>query len=80
MLGGETVLAGNRRLLEEHGVDVSSLVSDAERLSAQGQTPMYFAKGGTLLGLISVADPVKETSAAAIAQKNARAGHPDRCC
>ena len=66
VLGGETVLAGNRRLLEEHGVDVSSLVSDAERLSAQGQTPMYFAKGGTLLGLISVADPVKETSAAAI--------------
>ena len=51
VLGGETVLAGNRRLLEEHGVDVSSLVSDAERLSAQGQTPMYFAKGGTLLGL-----------------------------
>ena len=66
VLGGETVLAGNRRLLEEHGVDVSSLASDAERLSAQGQTPMYFAKGGTLLGLISVADPVKETSAAAI--------------
>ena len=64
VLGGETVLAGNRRLLEEHGV--SSLVSDAERLSAQGQTPVYFAKGGTLLGLISVADPVKETSAAAI--------------
>ena len=57
MLGGETVLAGNRRLLEEHGVDVSSLASDAERLSAQGQTPMYFARGGTLLGLISVADP-----------------------
>ena len=66
VLGGETVLAGNRRLLEEHGVDVSSLASDAERLSAQGQTPMYFARGGTLLGLISVADPVKETSAAAI--------------
>ena len=66
VLGGETVLAGNRRLLEEHGVDVSSLASDAERLSAQGQTPMYFAGGGPLLGLISVADPVKETSAAAI--------------
>ena len=66
VLGGETVLAGNRRLLEEHGVDVSPLASDAERLSAQGQTPMYFAKGGALLGLISVADPVKETSAAAI--------------
>ena len=77
VLGGETVLAGNRRLLEEHGVDVSSLASDAERLSAQGQTPMYFARGGTLLGLISVADPVKETSAAAI-QKMRGQGHPDR--
>ena len=64
-LDGETVLAGNRRLLEEQGVDVTPLASDAERLAAQGQTPMYFARGGALLGLISVADPVKETSAAA---------------
>ena len=65
-LDGETVLAGNRRLLEEQGVDVAPLAADAERLAAQGQTPMYFARGGALLGLISVADPVKETSAAAI--------------
>ncbi len=77
VLGGETVLAGNRRLLEEHGVDVSSLASDAERLSAQGQTPMYFARGGTLLGLISVADPVKEDQRRRHPE-NARAGHPDR--
>ena len=66
VIQGQQLLAGNRAMLEEHGVDVSSLASDAERLSAQGQTPMYFARGGTLLGLISVADPVKETSAAAI--------------
>lgn len=65
-LSGETVLAGSRRLLEEEGVDVSPLLAEAERLAAQGQTPMYFARGGRLLGLISVADPVKETSAAAI--------------
>ena len=65
-LDGRTVLAGNRRLLEEQGVDASPLLADAERLSAQGQTPMFFAADGKLLGLISVADPVKETSAAAI--------------
>ena len=65
-LDGKTVLAGNRRLLEEQGVDVSPLLGQAERLSAQGQTPMFFAEDGKLLGLISVADPVKETSAAAI--------------
>ena len=68
VVNGETVLAGNRRLLEEGGVDVSPLLAEAERLSGQGQTPMFFAKGGTLLGLISVADSVKETSAAAIAR------------
>ena len=67
-LGGVTVLAGNQRLLEENGVDVSPLLQDAERLAAQGQTPMYFARDGRLLGLISVADPVKETSADAIRQ------------
>ena len=65
-LGGRTVLAGNRRLLEERGVDTSPLLAEAERLSGQGQTPMFFAADGKLLGLISVADPVKETSAAAI--------------
>lgn len=63
---GETVLAGNRRLLEEHGVDLSPLTAEAHRLSAQGQTPMFFAKSGILLGLISVADPLKETSIAAV--------------
>ena len=68
VVDGETVLAGNRRLLEEHGVDVSPLLAEAERLANQGQTPMFFAKNGALLGLISVADSVKETSAAAIAR------------
>ena len=65
-LEGKTVLAGNRRLLQEHGVDPAPLQDRAEALSAQGQTPMYFALDGRLLGLISVADPVKETSADAI--------------
>ena len=65
-LEGKTVLAGNRRLLQEHGVDPAPLQDRAEALSAQGQTPMYFALDGRLLGLISVADPVKKTSADAI--------------
>ena len=65
-LDGKTVLAGNRRLLEERGVDAAPLLDAAERLAAQGQTPMFFAADGKLLGLISVADPVKDTSAAAI--------------
>lgn len=60
------VLAGNRRLMESEGVDISALADKAVDLAAQGQTPMFFAKNGVLLGVISVADPVKESSAAAI--------------
>ncbi|MDY5611556.1 heavy metal translocating P-type ATPase [Dysosmobacter sp.] len=65
-LEGRAVLAGNRRLLEEQGIDISPLSEQADSLAAQGQTPMFFAMDGALLGLISVADPVKDTSAAAI--------------
>ena len=73
VLKGETVLAGNRRLLEEQGVDTAPLGELAASLAARGQTPMYFAKNGELLGLISVADPVKETSPTAI-QEMKRSG------
>ena len=66
VMSGVTVLAGNQRLLTEHGVDISPLRSEAEQLAAQGQTPMYFARNGQLLGLISVADPVKESSITAV--------------
>ena len=66
VMNGETVLAGNQRLLTEHGVDISPLRSEAEQLAAQGQTPMYFARNGQVLGLISVADTVKESSITAV--------------
>lgn len=74
-LNGQMILAGNKRLLEESGIDLSPLLPDAERLSAQGQTPMYFAKDGLLLGLISVADPVKNTSADAISAMKSQGIH-----
>jgi len=70
-LSGETVLAGNRRLMEEAGIDLSPLLADAQRLAARGETPMFFARNGTLLGLVSAADPVKATSAEAIARMKA---------
>ena len=70
-LNGVSILAGNRRLMEEQHVDISALTQQALSLSAQGQTPMYFAKNGQLLGIISVADSVKETSVEAIAAMKA---------
>ena len=67
-LGGEGVLVGSPRLMEESGVDVSAISGEAERLSGEGKTVMFVARGGALLGAIAVADPVRETSAAAIAR------------
>ena len=47
----------------EVGEDVSHL---AKRLSSQGKTPLFFAKEGELLGIIAVADVIKEDSAEAV--------------
>ena len=67
-LGGEGVLVGSPRLMEESGVDISAISGEAERLSGEGKTVMFVARGGALLGAIAVADPVRETSASAIAR------------
>ena len=53
--------------MEESGIKLEKFSEDASRLSRQGQTPMYVALDGTLQGIISVADVIKETSREAIA-------------
>ncbi len=64
---GAHVLAGNRAMLEEAGVPLGDFLPYAEERSAQGETPLYFAKDGALLGVVSVADTPKPTSAQAVA-------------
>jgi Cu+-exporting ATPase len=68
VVDGHAVAAGNEALMADHGVNVDSLASDAARLSANGKTPMYAAVDGRLAGLIAVADPIRPTSRAAIAE------------
>lgn len=64
---GKTLYAGNDRYMESIGADTAALRDAAARLAAQGKTPLYFAEGQQLLGVIAVADVVKPDSAAAIA-------------
>lgn len=66
MIDGEEVLAGNRRMMQEHQIHTESLENTAERLAGEGKTALYIAEGKKFLGIIAVADPVKETSAQAI--------------
>ncbi len=65
---GEAVVAGNLQMMKEHGVDASALAQQANQLSDAGKTSLFFARGGRLVGLIAVADQVKESSIRAITQ------------
>lgn len=67
-IDGAPAIAGNARLMASAGVDVSALASQADELAAQAKTPLYFALDGRALGLLGVADVVKETSASAVAR------------
>jgi Cu+-exporting ATPase len=64
---GQVVLIGNHRLLSDEGVSLSpELTTQAEQLLRQAKTVLYVAVAGQAVGLIGVADTVRDTSAAAI--------------
>jgi Cu+-exporting ATPase len=66
-LAGEEILCGNVALLERRGVDLSGLSDAAERLAEQGKTLIFLARGGRALGLLALADSLKENAALAVA-------------
>ena len=67
-LQGLPFLAGNQAMMEEAGVDLSSVAQRTQALTEKGHTPLYFAQGTTLVGVIGVADTVKPTSAQAVSE------------
>ncbi|MEX0801365.1 MAG: copper-translocating P-type ATPase [Dehalococcoidia bacterium] len=68
---GRAVLLGNRRLMSERGVEIDSLIAEAERLEGEGKTVMFVAAEGRALGLVAVADTLKETSKRAVRELGA---------
>lgn len=67
-LDGQDCYAGNRRLMQALGISAENFLSEEERLADEGKTPLYFALGNRLLGLIAAADVVKPTSREAVAR------------
>lgn len=59
-LDGQAVIGGNLKLMQENGVDTSCALSIIESLASDGKTPLIFAKCGQILGLIAVADKIKQ--------------------
>jgi len=65
-LDGRGVALGNRALLVELGIDPEAGRARADELRNEAQTVVHVAADGRLLGLLGVADPVKESSAEAL--------------
>jgi Cu+-exporting ATPase len=63
---GETVRVGSSRLISQVGIDPAELEPAAADAEAAGRSPIFVARGTTLLGLLTVADAVKPESADAI--------------
>ena len=63
---GKKVLLGNATFLSSEGVDTSSLESEAERQRGEGATVINMAVDGTLVGILAIADPVKQSTPEAL--------------
>lgn len=57
---------GNQKLLDDLRIDLGELSGRAERMRSEGQTAMFVALDGKAVGLIGVADPIKETTPEAV--------------
>ena len=68
VVSDKNVLAGNLRFMRENNVDISILSKEANKLANNGKTPLFFSSDGKLLGIIAVADTVKNTSKNAVTQ------------
>jgi Cu+-exporting ATPase len=68
---GHPILIGNPALLRDAGLEVATLEVAADRLSADGKTPLLVAVDGKPAGVIAVADTLKEESVAAVASLRA---------
>jgi len=66
VINNQKVLIGNRKLMEESGVYLGHLPEEAERLAADGKTPLFMAMNEAGAAVLAVADPIKADSAAAI--------------
>ncbi|HSB99308.1 MAG TPA: heavy metal translocating P-type ATPase, partial [Burkholderiaceae bacterium] len=64
---GRRVALGNTALMQQLGVAVDAMVSEAEALRAEGASVMHLAVEGRLAGLLAVSDPVKASTPEALA-------------
>lgn len=65
---GQRIWLGNRRLMDEQQIPLGVFEQQADAYAAAAQTPIFVAKDRVILGIITIADPIKPESKAAIAR------------
>ena len=65
-VSGQAVVIGTRKLMQQYGVEIQSVLPTMEELERNGKTAMLAAINGQYAGLVAVADTVKETSREAV--------------
>jgi Cu+-exporting ATPase len=68
VIEGSRVALGNRKLLDDLGLSDSALSEEAEELRKQGQTVIFVVVDQKVVGLLGIADPIKESTVDALAQ------------
>lgn len=63
---GQQVILGNRQLMQDRNIDIASILESATALTHKAQTPMFVAVAGQAVGIVSVADAIKQDSQEAI--------------
>ncbi len=67
-VNGLAVLVGNAALMQKNSIDLAPLSEQTAALVQQGETPVFIAREGALLGILSLHDTIKADSAAVVAR------------
>ena len=65
---GEKLTAGNLKFIGKYADITDSMQKEADRLSSEGKTPLFFLRDSAFMGMIAVADKIKDDSAEAVEQ------------
>ena len=67
-IDGKEVIKGNAKLMKNEKIDVSNLIKQSDKFAKNGKTPVYVAINGKAVGIIAIADTMKEDAKTAIEQ------------
>ena len=70
VINNQVIALGNKALMDLKNINTLGTTELIDKLAAQGQTPILLAVDNTIVGIISVADPIKEDSAKAVQRFN----------